>query len=694
MSLFLGNLPQHLHREEIEQEFRRFGRNSVRIKDGFGFVIFDVREDADRALRALQGKPICGEHIDLRWSKKQPRNNQTFVRGGRFREPPRGRYDRDFDRGPPRGMRGRGFMRPPFDRRRTFFSRERERDREDHPRDRIDDYEEIRGRNSDDEVPDAGRRDGDIRDSDSSPAESGRWGQQVNSPDGSDPDGSDFERYEPNRDEHENQRNSGSYGSPAPGSPRERKDHSGDVRMKDLDNLKKQPFCIKCGLFGHLPRNCRRGNSSRPERFGQFRRRRDDDADHMVRGEEEFRRMRTISRGRAGAGRGTRLLGRHPRDGKGFHPLDMKRSSRSRERLDVDEGHGNMTALESRQRKRSKHRRSSRDGHHKKRIKRSNSRSSSSSSSSSSSHSDSDGESSRSRSLSSRSVSGRHSSSRSKSAYSKSRSGTHLARSASVSSDSRSRGIRSKSRSKSRTRTRSKSRPRSSADPSISLSPGRKSTPPHDKRSGFSSHPSEKQERASDANYEDMFVSNTENTEPKVHYESMNPQIHTGHDDTDEVQVGNNIDHSRASSGDVKKEELHTSTHQKELTPFGSEKMFVDIEGNLDNGDPLAIKPAAVSAAVSQIQDTLRISPQELCTALKHYGLETPEESVPGVTVEMYFGAARFWPWEMIYYRRLKKGPISTENYARRIMQNKEFGIVDRYIRSSSGWTEPNGSDT
>lgn len=74
--------------------------------------------------------------------------------------------------------------------------------------------------------------------------------------------------------------------------------------------------------------------------------------------------------------------------------------------------------------------------------------------------------------------------------------------------------------------------------------------------------------------------------------------------------------------------------------------------------------------------------------ALKHYGLPAPEEGEPGLSVEGYFGAARLWPWEMIYYRRLKKGPISTENYARRLEQNKEFGIVDRYIRSSSGWGE------
>lgn len=67
---------------------------------------------------------------------------------------------------------------------------------------------------------------------------------------------------------------------------------------------------------------------------------------------------------------------------------------------------------------------------------------------------------------------------------------------------------------------------------------------------------------------------------------------------------------------------------------------------------------------------------------LKHFGLGVPEENQIGLTVEEYFNAARLWPWEMIYYRQLKKGPISTENYARRLEQNTEFGIVDKCIRS------------
>ena len=82
------------------------------------------------------------------------------------------------------------------------------------------------------------------------------------------------------------------------------------------------------------------------------------------------------------------------------------------------------------------------------------------------------------------------------------------------------------------------------------------------------------------------------------------------------------------------------------------------------------------------------ISLEEMCMVLKHYGLELTQESEKHLSLESYFGSARLWPWESIYYRRMKKGPISVENYARRVAQNQEFGIVDKYIRSSSGWGE------
>lgn len=43
--------------------------------------------------------------------------------------------------------------------------------------------------------------------------------------------------------------------------------------------------------------------------------------------------------------------------------------------------------------------------------------------------------------------------------------------------------------------------------------------------------------------------------------------------------------------------------------------------------------------------------------------------------------------------RGRKEGPISTENYAKRLEQNREIGIVDQCVRSSSGWYGGNELD-
>jgi hypothetical protein len=107
---------------------------------------------------------------------------------------------------------------------------------------------------------------------------------------------------------------------------------------------------------------------------------------------------------------------------------------------------------------------------------------------------------------------------------------------------------------------------------------------------------------------------------------------------------------------------------------------------NANFEDSLSVKSKQDVLAKNGRNKSLKLTTNEVISALKHYGIEAQESS--DQSVEKYFGAARLWPWEIIYYRRRKKGPISTENYAKRLEQNKEFGIVDQYVRSSSGWWE------
>ncbi|XP_054804267.1 uncharacterized protein LOC129307356 [Prosopis cineraria] len=106
----------------------------------------------------------------------------------------------------------------------------------------------------------------------------------------------------------------------------------------------------------------------------------------------------------------------------------------------------------------------------------------------------------------------------------------------------------------------------------------------------------------------------------------------------------------------------------------------------MDYMPPGVEKPASETHA--NVTSSAAISSEEIRMVFKHYGLEHPKDDEENLAVDDLFGSARLWPWHIIYYRRLKKGPISVENYARRVAQNQEFGIIDKYVRSSSGWGE------
>ncbi|KAE8700884.1 Ubiquitin E2 variant 1D-4 [Hibiscus syriacus] len=73
MSLYIGHLSSPTRRHELEHVFERFGRCNVTLKDGYGFVVYDYPPNAQKALRALQGRNICGKPLTLTWSNKQPR---------------------------------------------------------------------------------------------------------------------------------------------------------------------------------------------------------------------------------------------------------------------------------------------------------------------------------------------------------------------------------------------------------------------------------------------------------------------------------------------------------------------------------------------------------------------------------------------------------------------------------------------
>ena len=99
MSLHVGHIPPHIRQEELEQVFLRFGRCMLQMKDGYGFAVFEFAADAERSLRALRGKNICGEPLSLNWSNRQPRPFPRAARSTKVHEPYRRRNLREEDDG-------------------------------------------------------------------------------------------------------------------------------------------------------------------------------------------------------------------------------------------------------------------------------------------------------------------------------------------------------------------------------------------------------------------------------------------------------------------------------------------------------------------------------------------------------------------------------------------------------------------
>ena len=109
--VYVGNLGDNGNKEELEREFERFGRLHdvwvARNPPGFAFVEFEDLRDAEDAIKALDGKHICGVHVRVEMSRNRGRggggrssyrSDNRDNRYGRNRYDDRGGYERYDDR--------------------------------------------------------------------------------------------------------------------------------------------------------------------------------------------------------------------------------------------------------------------------------------------------------------------------------------------------------------------------------------------------------------------------------------------------------------------------------------------------------------------------------------------------------------------------------------------------------------------
>ncbi|KAE8729289.1 Ubiquitin E2 variant 1D-4 [Hibiscus syriacus] len=680
MSLYIGHLSARTRRDELEHVFKRFGRCNMKLKDGYGFVVYDYPPNAKKALRALQGRNICGKPLTLTWSNKQPRPfkknsraDRTYDREPhRMRSPTRGGYygSRNFD------LNVQPSIEQPESHGMMLSSADLLNADIDYHQDHVKQF--IWEENHDhreDLLNKIGQDEPNQMDD--------RWdGQRHDHSNGNDIEHEmEFDRYVGYDKEAEAEKNRIVYssGSPAEQSPQEKivTELIGEETVNHPKDSKVQQACYSCGAFGHKKHNCPHEITS-GRYFSRFDLRRDNNI------------------GRGGGGKGSLASFGSRSRAKLLHDKDLRRTkrfedtrkasgSRKSGRL-IDNGSsfiGKETVRvwekDHEGKKRCRRRGRTPLRHNAKKARPI----------SSPLFPDYSSSRSRSKSKSIRHMRRSISQSRSRSISSRARSSSKNLRLSSISHYSRSRCSISSSR---------LSSPTSYSSP---VSFGRPLASTSDKgqfnlKGSLDAANIPKSKEITVGGDVQLENANFENRVAPVSIENaVSPaKVESGVEKDQAMQGGNNDNHMTPRSAPrVKNPSTPLSGKNSLADESLSPENLREIKGTQDVGSlttkDVVVQPVETVSELTSVGST-SISPEELCIVMKHFGLEPPEENERHLSAKAYFGAARLWPWEIIYYRRLKKGPISTENYARRVEQNKDFGIVDKYIRSCSGWGELN----
>ncbi|KAG7958313.1 hypothetical protein I3843_10G014800 [Carya illinoinensis] len=673
MSLYIGNLSSETRRDELENVFRRFGRCSVQLKeDGYGFVVFDFRLDAEKALRALRGRNICGEALTLTWSNKQPRPFRRFGRAARS-------HESQHRRNAARGDYASGESGPNGWREKKLGIGQQVTDgRRHNSADMLDDetgYHQDNAKNIEEECKSLHNEGGSVM---ANQVDSDRWDGQAFDPSNDDgvENGIGLDQYEPyygydRKGEGENPKIEYVGGSPVLRSYRDNleKEQIGAAALNYTNDSKPRQTCYNCGGFGHKMRNCPKERAS-GRKSTRLDRRQDDDVNKSGRGKVELDRFASKSRGKLHSSRDNMST-------------DGRRASSSRyyRRL-IKSGSSPVTEESDRE-----HRR---DRGGKKRRREIGS----------------PAESNPKNAQSQRSILSSHHSeyttSRSRSTFQplNSMPKSSRCRSASPRENSLPSNSKSSSRSHNYGSRSSNSRSSSSSPTSLALSPSsRNKMLLNLKGSTCNSTPESK----------DVSVKQGKPIDSIAHLENSKldkKMMKVGNENVPSSKVEDDLEKDHPLERDDNVYHIVSGSLNKATNPstFLSDKgaltagcsapeslgEMVEFQnsGASEMEQMLAVIEKPDSKTSANSQKDCSISSEEMYMVLKHYDLEVPEENERHPSIEEYFGSARLWPWGIIYYRSMKKGPISVENYARRVAQNKEFGIVDKYIRSSSGWGE------
>lgn len=678
MSLYIGNLSEHVRGEELERVFRRFGHCNVRMKrEGYGFVVFDFPSDAEKALRALKGRNICGEPLTLMWSNKQPKSHfPKFARGGGGRSTYELHSARDSDR-------------LGYGRRKTGFSGWRNHKIGVDGRGKSVDVSggEERGYHQDDYDGEEKDHGGDYPDEGGGVVpnreDNVTWGEPTHDTpiDNGNGNAIEFDRYEPYHGydkKHDSEDNHAGYprGYPAANSQENiGRAQIGEETSNRPNDSKFQQTCYRCGDTGHKMRNCPKEHSSwRNYNMLDVRQDNNTAKKHSVEDENKFGSGSWVKRQSSGDA----LLMRHQRDKRRVTGSRHNGAPLRNESFPVTKETDRHRRKEYGGKKRSRNEIESPKRSRAKMSRRSVS---------SSLPSDYTTSRSLSNSQSSKSLRKSNFHSRSRSLSSRAHSSSSKLRSCSKSQNCRGKGLHSM---------------RSSSPTSLSVSLNQPLPPPPNKiqlnlrSASINGTAPESVDHLAAQGQQVGSIMELENLQSKDTGIAVNGKAAVSTTVVDamekdqHVQEDNNENHTLLNPSDG-----IADLTKPIVAGILSPRIVKEAEGfqhsgalMMDNIPTEIQKPVSETNVNPHAGLSTLMSTEEMCMVLNNHGLELPKDYERNSTMDSFFGAARLWPWHIIYYRRLKKGPISTENYARRVAQNQEFGIVDKYIRSSSGWGE------